>query len=424
MKKRNENLLDSTVNDVGWTVIFFFAHIKNHTTDTRLPKMLRTITPSGVKGDPGVQGPPGLPGVQGLQGPPGADGADGPAGPTGLNGSNGSPGSQGIQGIQGPAGVKGDQGSQGPRGDTGDRGVDGNSFAISFLVDDIALLTGYPTDWAFDDPTTGQFALSNLNDPELEEDSKLFCFNGTKWVEKGDLSGARGAPGAAGQDGTPGDPGQQGIQGPQGPPGGTTALEEQLTAVTDMQTSQTANLGALTTSIDTMASNLTTLQKLAGQLQAAFAQEVATLQSQIKTLTEQVTALEGGGGGSTTPIQMADGEYRLTFPGAADWQSNGVDKVYKLVVGNNELLLYLWNSATNEFASTPAFDPYIWDKTQQGQDRYEDGGPVGVAPIYYIKVTGSLSNGGYAVVDESQTSRPESPNVGEVTVPHPVSLGL
>jgi hypothetical protein len=396
---------------------FFLCPYQKPHNNTRLPKMLRTITSSGVKGDPGVQGPPGLPGVQGLQGlqgSPGADGADGPAGPTGLNGSNGSPGSQGIQGIQGPAGVKGDQGSQGPRGDKGDRGVDGNSFAISFLVDDIALLTGYPTDWAFDDPTTGQFALTNLNDPELEDDSKLFCFNGTEWVEKGDLSGAKGAPGTSGANGANGQPGQQGIQGLQGPPGGTQALEDKLTEVTDFQASQTANLDALTTSIDTMASELTILQTLAGQLQTTFAQQVATLQSKITTLTDQCT--EGGGSGAT-PIQMADGEYRLTFPGETDWQSNGVDNVYRLVVAGNQLIFFLWNSATNEFASTPAFAPYIWDKNGLGQDRYEDG-VIGMIdwPLYYIQVTGSLSNGGYAVVDESA-------NVGKVTVPHPVSVG-
>jgi predicted heme/steroid binding protein len=124
----------------------------------------------------------------------------------------------------------------------------------------------------------------------------------------------------------------------------------------------------------------------------------------------QVTALEGA-----THIQMADGEYRLTFPGATDWQSNGEDKVYRLVVEGNQLFFLLFNSATNTFDGNPEFS-YLWDKTQQGKDRYEDGGPVGVAPIYYIQVTGSLSNGGYAVLDESC-------NVGQVTVPHPVSVG-
>ena len=329
----------------------------------------------GEQGQPGAKGDPGDPGANGAQGDPGdpgqpgVKGDSGQAGPPGVAGAQGQPGLQGQQGLPG---LQGNSGSKGDAGSAGAPGLDGNSFTISFVVADIILLTTYPVgEWPFDDtPTTGQFALTNLDDPEDPDDSKLFCFNGTGWVEKGDLSGDRGAPGVAGQNGAAG---QVGVQGPQGPPGadgGTAVLEAALVDVTDIQLSQTANLAALTISITAMETSLATLTTET----TAASEEWPALLVTIDTLTAKVILLEGGG------AQIVDGQYLLTFP---------VGDVYKVIVANPLMDLYVQNPDDGTYPLDPDFT-YTWDATLL---RYS-------APTDSIQVTAPAVNGVYAVVDK------------------------
>lgn len=370
-------------------VIFFFAHIKKpHNKHTFTEKMLRPISSSGGKGDPGPPGIPGAPGSAGGPGPAGNDGndgADGERGAPGERGLNGSTGSPGPEGPQGLPGLVGGQGLQGEQGNPGPPGLNGNSFAISYSVgiDDMDLLVDPydPNAWEdvfFEDPlpTTGQFALTNLNNPELEDDSKLFCFNGTGWVQKGDLSGVKGATGEPGQNGTPGDPGQQGSQGPQGPAGGTQELEDELAEVRSMQDN-------LNLSID------------AAALQTELDQKTGDLQASIDALTVQVTDLEGA--------PMVDGEYRLTFPDATEWQTDEVDEVYKVIVEYDELKLYLKQS-DDSFTTSPTYTG-TWNNGQ-----YEDESMKVIQLI--TKAVGGSGQIQYAylVLDDGN-------NVGVVTAP-------
>ena len=240
--------------------------------------------PLGEKGDKGDQGEQGIQGIQGEKGDTGASGADGAKGDQGeqgiqgiqgekgadgtgiaiqgqlpdpsdlppsgntigdaylINGDiwiwdgtqwvnggqiKGEKGDQGIQGIQGEAGAdgakgetgadgaKGDQGIQGEKGDKGDqgeKGADGTGIAIQGQLPD-------PADLPPSDNTIGDAYLIN---------GDIWIWDGTQWVnggqikgEKGDqgIQGIQGEAGAKGADGAKGDQGIQGEAGAKGDQG-------------------------------------------------------------------------------------------------------------------------------------------------------------------------------------------------------------
>ena len=148
--------------------------------------------------------------------------------PTGPQGPKGDKGDQGPQGIQGPAGPKGDKGEQGPVGKDGATGPQGpigpagKNFNIRKTFDSVSAMeaskgAGF---------TDGDFTMiaSNVSDPD---NSKLYVWDGSKFVYISDLSGAQGIQGPQGIQGIQG---KQGLTGPQGPKGdkgdtGATGLQ-------------------------------------------------------------------------------------------------------------------------------------------------------------------------------------------------------
>lgn len=110
--------------------------------------------------------------------------------------------------AQGP---KGDQGPQGPQGPIGPAG---KNFNIRKTFESVSAMeaskgAGF---------TDGDFTMiaSNVSDPD---NSKLYVWDGSKFVYISDLSGAQGIQGPQGIQGIQGVQGKQGLTGPQGPKG-------------------------------------------------------------------------------------------------------------------------------------------------------------------------------------------------------------
>ena len=162
--------------------------------------------PAGEKGDQGEVGPQGPQGEIGPQGPAGEAGPQGEIGPQGPAGEKGEKGDQGEVGPQGPAGEKGEKGDQGEVGPQGPAGKDGKSVSIEGSVPaiaDLANLTGVEVGKGY----------------IVEEDGHLHVFNGTEFVDVGNVQGPQGPAGEKGEKGDQGEVGPQGIQGIQGPAG-------------------------------------------------------------------------------------------------------------------------------------------------------------------------------------------------------------
>ena len=147
----------------------------------------------------------------------------GPAGPAGPQGETGA------TGPQGPRGEAGEAGPAGPKGDKGDPGKDGTGVSIKGSVASSSAL-----------PTEGNAA----GDAYITtDDGHMHTWDGSKWVDAGEIKGPKGdqgetgpqgpagpagpkgadgkdgAAGAQGPKGERGDPGKDGAQGPQGPAG-------------------------------------------------------------------------------------------------------------------------------------------------------------------------------------------------------------
>lgn len=171
-----------------------------------------SVGPQGPKGDAGE---PGAKGDAGVQGPKGDVGPQGPEGSEGLDGEPGPQGPQGIQGVQGPMGPAGPEGPQGPAG----LGIN--------------VKGSVPTE--ADLPTAGMAQ----GDAYIAEDTDhMWVWDGTAWVDAGNIQGpagptgpqgeegpqgAQGPTGATGADGAQGPQGIQGVEGPQGVQGPTGA---------------------------------------------------------------------------------------------------------------------------------------------------------------------------------------------------------
>ena len=116
--------------------------------------------------------------------------------------------------AQGPKGDKGDKGDTGPQGPQGPIGPAGKNFSIKKTFESVSAMeaskgAGF---------TDGDFTMiaSNVSDPD---NSKLYVWDGSKFVYISDLSGAQGIQGPQGIQGIQGVQGKQGLTGPQGPKG-------------------------------------------------------------------------------------------------------------------------------------------------------------------------------------------------------------
>lgn len=128
-----------------------------------------------------------------------------------LAGVAGPKGDRGATGLQGPQGLKGDTGATGPQGPIGPAG---KNFNIRKTFESVSAMeaskgAGF---------TDGDFTMiaSNVSDPD---NSKLYVWDGSKFVYISDLSGAQGIQGPQGIQGIQGVQGKQGLTGPQGPKG-------------------------------------------------------------------------------------------------------------------------------------------------------------------------------------------------------------
>jgi hypothetical protein len=184
--------------------------------------------PSGEKGDTGnsgLQGPTGLTGPQGIQGD---IGLTGPQGPQGLKGDKGDTGDQGPIGLTGPQGLKGDKGDTGeigPQGIEGPQGSQGQAGASVTLKGSVATTSLLPA--------TG----NTIGDSYIvDADGNLWVWNGTTWIDAGQIVGPQGPQGIQGIQGVKGDTGETGpqglkgdtgLQGPKGDTGDTGATGPQ-----------------------------------------------------------------------------------------------------------------------------------------------------------------------------------------------------
>ena len=128
-----------------------------------------------------------------------------------LAGVAGPKGDRGATGLQGPQGIQGNTGATGPQGPIGPAG---KNFNIRKTFESVSAMeaskgAGF---------TDGDFTMiaSNVSDPD---NSKLYVWDGSKFVYISDLSGTQGIQGPQGIQGIQGIQGKQGLTGPQGPKG-------------------------------------------------------------------------------------------------------------------------------------------------------------------------------------------------------------
>lgn len=192
--------------DVGLTGSIGLTGAKGDKGDIGLTGLAGTNGLDGAKGDTGAKGDKGDQGIQGFKGDTGLTGADGAIGVQGP---------QGIQGIQGETGLRGIQGEIGPQGSigfTGEKGADGTGVSIKGSFDN-----------------TSQLPASGADGDAYLISGNLHVWNGTAWVNVGNIQGPQGligltgATGSQGIQGVKGDKGDQGIQGIQGLKGDTGA---------------------------------------------------------------------------------------------------------------------------------------------------------------------------------------------------------
>ena len=241
----------------------------------------------GAKGDVGETGPQGPQGLQGEVGPAGAQGLQGEAGPKGEQGIQGPQGIQGEQGPKGDAfkytdftpeqleGLKGPKGDAGEAGPKGDAGVDGKS-AYQIAVEKgfegdetawLASLKGAKGDAGEQGPQGIQGekgadgtsvniegsvadadALATLENVKkgdgyiVEATGHLHVYNGTTFVDAGEIRGPQGIQGEAGPKGDPGEAGPKGDVGETGPKGADGAKGADAPTITTMTINENNHL--------------------------------------------------------------------------------------------------------------------------------------------------------------------------------------
>ena len=160
-----------------------------------------------------IAGPQGIQGRQGTQGTQASQGIQGPDGPQGIQGSAGPQGTQASQGIQGPDGPQGIQGTKGTSLDivgsvpdvnaTYDGGAGGPNDPQGLLNNYVVFVLGLPGV----DP--GMAVIQEL-------DGHIWVYDGTNWIDEGQIVGPTGNQGVQGIQGNTGPQGRQGTQASQG----------------------------------------------------------------------------------------------------------------------------------------------------------------------------------------------------------------
>lgn len=176
--------------------------------------------PTGLTGGVGPTGPQGLLGPTGAIGPVGPTGAVGPQGDLGPTGATGPTGTTGLTGDVGPTGPTGSVGPTGPQGDVGLIGATGPTGATGLTGDtgptgpqgtSINLLGSVATVGNL--PPSG----NSQNDAYVVESTgDLYVWNGSSWVDVGQIVGPQGDPGPTGPTGA-----ASTVEGPTGPTGAT-----------------------------------------------------------------------------------------------------------------------------------------------------------------------------------------------------------
>lgn len=139
-----------------------------------------------------------------VTGPPGATG---PAGPQGIQGVAGATGPAGASGATGPPGTPGATGPQGVTGPQGPQGAPGSSVQVQGSV---STASNLPTGLGPADAGKGWIT---------SDTGHLWVWDGTAWVDAGNITGPPGPTGPAGAASTV--PGPAGPTGPAGPAGAT-----------------------------------------------------------------------------------------------------------------------------------------------------------------------------------------------------------
>ena len=182
--------------------------------DNYVPKS-QIDTLKGPKGDKGETGATGIEGKSAYQvwldaGNHGTE-SDFLVSLKGPQGDRGPVGPKGADGEEGPQGIQGNTGATGPQGPIGPAG---KNFNIRKTFESVSAMeaskgAGF---------TDGDFTMiaSTVSDPD---NSKLYVWDGSKFVYISDLSGAQGIQGPQGIQGIQGIQGKQGLTGPQGPKG-------------------------------------------------------------------------------------------------------------------------------------------------------------------------------------------------------------
>ena len=176
------------------------------------------------------------------KGDKGDKGDQGPAGPTGPAGP------EGPQGERGPQGIQGKQGPQGPAGQ------DGAGISIEASV---ATYANLPTNLTPADNGKGYY---------VEDEGKLYIWNGTSFPADGSGVQIQGPQGPQGIQGVQGPQGVQGVQGPAGADGADgvspsatvtqtatgatiTITDAQGTTTADIRNGQDGNVPIATTTV-------------------------------------------------------------------------------------------------------------------------------------------------------------------------------
>ncbi|MBK8490381.1 MAG: tail fiber domain-containing protein [Saprospirales bacterium] len=115
----------------------------------------------------------------------------------------GSPGPQGTQGPQGPQGPQGEQGPEGPQG------LQGPAGAGVQVMGSVASATSLDPNYT---GAVGDMFIS-------QDDGHGHVWNGSNWVDVGQIQGPQGPTGPQGPSGVQGPEGPQGLQGDPGPQG-------------------------------------------------------------------------------------------------------------------------------------------------------------------------------------------------------------
>lgn len=156
--------------------------------------------------DANIKGPKGEPGKDGEPGEPGEKGKPGDKGDKGDPFTYADFTPEQLALLKGEKGEKGDTGERGPEGPQGPKGEDGKGLTIlGYYTSVLQLETGV------ENPKVGDIYGVGSAPPY-----NLYAWDGSKWIDNGQLQGAKGEQGDKGDKGDTGERGPEGPEGPQG----------------------------------------------------------------------------------------------------------------------------------------------------------------------------------------------------------------